>query len=248
METMKHNVEYSHPHPLYRAAIGVILLGWVGYVGWIWADALSRGEMPWLASIAVQALLLWYIVNTATAKTEYRLEKDELVIVKKSLFRGTKEMRIAYEEIFGVYRYNAKKKNGIDYTSQYYMYSKLDRRDIWVLLYNDNDNTKKAGCVMLKASDEFLDAFAAILPDRVDIPQEEVLGNAYKHMGEVIRRKEDAEYDDDDYDDDEYDDEYDDEEYEDGAEEEADEEPEEKPAKKDAPKTAAKKTEKEEKK
>lgn len=142
METMKHNVEYSHPHPLYRAAIGVILLGWVGYVGWIWADALSRGEMPWLASIAVQALLLWYIVNTATAKTEYRLEKDELVIVKRAS-SGARRKCASPMRKFRRVPVQREEKNGIDYTSQYYMYSKLDRRDIWVLLYNDNDNTKK---------------------------------------------------------------------------------------------------------
>lgn len=57
---------------------------------------------------ALQALLLWYMVNTYTARTEYRLEEDELVIVISRKFKGVKEIHLGYNDIFGVYRMKRK--------------------------------------------------------------------------------------------------------------------------------------------
>ncbi len=204
-------VDHSTLYKPYRAAMWFFFLVWAGYVAWSWSQALAQGEYQVLAFVgALQALLLWYMVNTYTAKTEYRLEEDELVIVMYRKFKGTKEIHLAYDQIFGVYTMKKEKTKAIETAAAYYMYSRLDKRPIWVLLYNYNDDTKKVGRILMKASDEFWEAFKDILPDRICVPQEEVLGFAYKHMGEVIRRREEEESED-------YDDEYeydDDDEYE----------------------------------
>lgn len=167
------------------------------YVAWSWQAYIAVGDYQTLGFLgAMQALLFWYMVNTYTCRTEYRLEKDELVIVIDRKFKGVKEIRLGYGDIFGVYDMKKENRKSIETAPAYYAYSRLDKRKVWVLLYNYNDDTKKAGRILMKASDEFWDAFRAVLPDQICVPQAEVLGYAYKHMGEVLRRKEEKDAED----------------------------------------------------
>lgn len=178
----------------YRIVMLLLFAVFVLYVGASWYANYTAGEYQMLGFIgAIQALLLWYMVNTYTARAEYRLEEEELVIVIKRRFKGVKEIRLAYHDIFGVYSLKKENRKAIETAAAYYAYSRLDKRPVWVLLYNYNDDTKKAGRILMKASDEFWEAFKAILPDQICVPQAEVLGHAYKHMGEVLRRKEEGE-------------------------------------------------------
>lgn len=183
-------VDHSVLHKPYQVIMWFFFLVWAGYVVWTWSAAIQQGTYQVLAFVgALQALLLWYMVNTYTARTEYRLEEDELVIVISRKFKGVKEIHLGYNDIFGVYRMKKENTKAIETAPAYYAYSRLDKREIWVLLYNYNDDTKKAGRILMKASDEFWEAFKEIMPDQICVPQAEVLGYAYKHMGDVLRRK-----------------------------------------------------------
>lgn len=219
-------VDHSVLYKPYQMIMWFFFLVWAGYVVWTWSAAIQQGTYQVLAFVgALQALLLWYMVNTYTARTEYRLEEDELVIVISRKFKGVKEIHLGYNDIFGVYRMKKENTKAIETAPAYYAYSRLDKREIWVLLYNYNDDTKKAGRILMKASDEFWEAFKEIMPDQICVPQAEVLGYAYKHMGDVLRRKEAEAAEEYEYnDDDEYEYEDDDGEYEYEYEDEADEE------------------------
>lgn len=141
---------------------------------------------------AVQALVFWYMVNTYTARAEYHLEEEALVVIITRKFKGRRQIVLPYKDIFGVYDIKKENRKAIETGPAHYAYSRLDRRHVWVLLYNDNDSTKKVGRILMKASDEFWEAFREILPDQVCVPQAEVLGHAYAHMGQVLRREKEA--------------------------------------------------------
>lgn len=174
----------------YRYLMWAFFLLLIIYVVNSWTAYIQTENYASLGFLAaIQALILWYMVNTYTARAEYRLEDDELVVIIDRKFKGKREIHLAYDQIFGVYDIKKENRKAIETAPAHYAYSRLDRRHVWVLLYNDNDDTKRVGRILLKASDEFWDAFKEILPNQICVPQAEVLGHAYGHMGEVLRRK-----------------------------------------------------------
>lgn len=64
-----------------------------------------------------------------------------------------------------------------------HMYSQLDNREIWSLLY-DIGEVEKIGRIMMTGSAAFWHEFSLRLPDRVAIPQEEVIAYVYQGMRE----------------------------------------------------------------
>lgn len=68
------------------------------------------------------------------------------------------------------------------------MYGSMDRRDIWSLVYN-MPNTDKVSRVLMKASEEFWEAFEKKLPGRIRVSQEEVLKNAFLYISGAEPKK-----------------------------------------------------------
>lgn len=66
-----------------------------------------------------------------------------------------------------------------------HMYSQLDNREIWSLLY-DIGEVEKIGRIMMTGSAAFWHEFSLRLPDRVAIPQEEVIAYVYQGMREKL--------------------------------------------------------------
>lgn len=177
-----HSIVYK-PYWLVVAAAAAL---WLAYVVWIWQAAAARHVIPFVDG-AIQLVLLWYIINVVTAKVEYRLEKEALVMKSTALLRPKKELRLPYEEIFGVHHFKNQLMKPVTYRFTYRMYGLMDNRTIWSLLFKCGDSTRKVGRVLMKGSEPFWQSFEARLPGRIRVPQEEVLAYTYAHMGQVVQ-------------------------------------------------------------
>ena len=81
---------------------------------------------------------------------------------------------MAYKDIFGVHHFKNQLMKPATYRYTRHMYSQLDNREIWSLLY-DIGEVEKIGRIMMTGSAAFWHEFSLRLPDRVAIPQEEVI-------------------------------------------------------------------------
>lgn len=181
-------VDHSILYKPYWYVVALIMVAWVAYVVWIWQEAIARQVVPWVDG-ALQLAILWYMINTVTTKVEYRLEPEALVMTKRYMLRPKEEIRLPYEEIFGVHHFKNQLMKPVTYRYTFHMYSKMDDRTIWSLLYRYGDSTKKVGRVLMKGSEPFWQAFEKKLPGQIRVPQEEVLAHTYKHMGAIERAK-----------------------------------------------------------
>lgn len=92
---------------------------------------------------------------------------------------------MAYKDIFGVHHFKNQLMKPATYRYTRHMYSQLDNREIWSLLY-DIGEVEKIGRIMMTGSAAFWHEFSLRLPDRVAIPQEEVIAYVYQGMREKL--------------------------------------------------------------
>lgn len=181
-------VDHSLTYKPYWGVVAAILVGVIPYIIWTWSEAAARGIIPWVDG-ALQVAILWYLIDIVTLRVEYRVEDTELVMIKHHLLWHKRTLRIPYADIFGVHHFKNQLMKPVTYRFTYHMYSKMDNRHIWSLLYKYKDSTKKVGRVLMKGSEDFWLALEDKLPGRVRVPQEEVLSYAFKHMGQIIHQK-----------------------------------------------------------
>lgn len=179
-------VDHSIVYKPYWLMVAVAALLWAAYVVWVWQAAMARHVIP-IIDGSIQLVILWYLINVVTARVEYRLEPEALVMTSKALLRPKKEVKLPYEEIFGVHHFKNQLMKPVTYRFTYRMYGMMDNRTIWSLLCRYGDSTKKVGRVLMKGSEPFWKAFEARLPGRIRVPQEEVLAYTYAHMGQVVQ-------------------------------------------------------------
>ncbi len=181
-EFVDHSILYK-PY-LITAALGYIL--WAAYVCWTGYWGFVRGHVP-IIDIGMQIAIFWWITDTVITKTVYRLEEDGLYMLKTGLGRK-QELRIAYDDIFGVHHFKNQLMKPVTYRYTFHQYAKLDHRPIWSLLY-DIGSTQKVGRVMMKASEEFWQEFEKRMPGQIRIPQEEVVAFTYKSIEKRMREQ-----------------------------------------------------------
>lgn len=109
------------------------------------------------------------------------------MVISSSLFR-TRKLAIPYSAIDGAFHFKVEPIKAISYRHTYRMYGSMDRRDIWSLVYN-MPNTDKVSRVLMKASEEFWEAFEKKLPGRIRVSQEEVLKNAFLYISGAEPKK-----------------------------------------------------------
>lgn len=166
------------------AVIGFIL--WAAYVGWTAYWGIMKSRVP-VIDIGMQIAILWWLLDTVMTKTVYRLEENQLYMLKQGL--GHKqELKIAYDDIFGVHHFKNQLMKPVTYRYTFHEYAKMDNRPIWSLLY-DIGSTQKVGRVLMKASEEFWKEFEKRLPGQIRIPQEEVVALTYKSMEKKLREQ-----------------------------------------------------------
>ena len=179
-------VDHSYFYKPYiiTAVIGFLL--WIPYVGWTAYWGFMKGRVP-VIDIGMQIAILWWLLDTVLTKTVYRLEKDGIYMLKQGV--GHKqELRIAYDDIFGVHHFKNQLMKPVTYRYTFHQYAKLDNRPIWSLLY-DIGSTQKVGRVLMKASEEFWKEFEKRMPGQIRIPQEEVVALTYKSMEKKLREQ-----------------------------------------------------------
>lgn len=177
-------VDHSYFYKPYLFFMAIAFALWFAYVCWTGYWGFVNGRVP-VIDIGMQAALLWWLLDTLYCKTTYRLEDDGLYMLKTGVGHK-KELRIPYDEIFGVHHFKNQLMKPVTYRYTFHQYAKLDNRPIWSLLY-DIGSDKKVGRVLMKASEEFWKEFEKRMPGQIRIPQEEVVAFTYKAIEKKLR-------------------------------------------------------------
>lgn len=163
------------------SGIGFIALaGYAARLAWVYT---TFGVFP-LQGVIILLMALLFLIHIITSKCIYTLKDDEIEIVKKSIFKK-KELHIPYEKIFGVHHFKNQLMKPATYRYTYHMYNHLDNREIWSLLF-DIGELEKIGRIMMTGSAAFWHECSLRIPDRVGIPQEEVIAYMYRNMREKL--------------------------------------------------------------
>lgn len=186
MKEAKIITDRSEVHRTYLiiyGTLGICLLGYAAMtVRYIW----NMHQIPWM-DVLTEIIFLLFLGSTALARSTYELHEKELVVISSSLFR-TRKLAIPYSAIDGAFHFKVEPIKAISYRHTYRMYGSMDRRDIWSLVYN-MPNTDKVSRVLMKASEEFWEAFEKKLPGRIRVSQEEVLKNAFLYISGAEPKK-----------------------------------------------------------
>lgn len=177
-------VDHSYFYKPYLFFMAIAFALWFAYVCWTGYWGFVNGRVP-VIDIGMQIALLWWLLDTLYCKTTYRLEDDGLYMLKTGVGHK-KELRIPYDEIFGVHHFKNQLMKPVTYRYTFHQYAKLDNRPIWSLLY-DIGSDKKVGRVLMKASEEFWKEFEKRMPGQIRIPQEEVVAFTYKAIEKKLR-------------------------------------------------------------
>lgn len=160
---------------LILAGIGFLLL--IAYaLRLVWTYETYQ-HLP-IQGICLLFIALFFLIHYVTAKCVYELGENELILVKKSVFRR-KELHIPYDKIYGVHHFKNQLMKPTTYRYTYHMYNQLDNREIWSLLY-DIGEIEKIGRVLMTGSANFWHEMSLILPDKIGIPQEEAIAYVYQ--------------------------------------------------------------------
>ena len=176
-------MDVSTPCKKYLILSGIGFLALAGYAArLVWVHTTFH-VVP-LQGIIILLVALGFLISVVTAKCTYILREDELMIIKKSIFKK-QELHVPYKEIFGVHHFKNQLMKPATYRYTYHMYNHLDNREIWSLLYDIGD-LEKVGRIMMTGSAAFWHEFSLRLPDRIGIPQEEVVAYVYQGMREKL--------------------------------------------------------------
>ena len=159
---------------------GLALAGYAARLAWVY---MTYHVLP-LQGIILFIIAACFLLNVVTAKCTYTLGEEGLTLQKKSLFQN-RTIYVPYKDIFGVHHFKNQLMKPATYRYTRHMYSQLDNREIWSLLY-DIGEVEKIGRIMMTGSAAFWHEFSLRLPDRVAIPQEEVIAYVYQGMREKL--------------------------------------------------------------
>lgn len=137
-----------------------------------WLDIGFLSPMEIMAELMIAFVLL----DRAQARYTYELDKKVFRITKQGVF-GKRVFEVPYRDVFGIYRYAPKLISVVKFSRTYRLHSALDGRMVWTLAYEENTGKgkKKNYRIYFKASDEFFNALNERLPNKVRIPEEEVM-------------------------------------------------------------------------
>lgn len=144
-----------------------------------------------VAEYFIELVALIVIVKQAVSRYTYILTDSELIIEENSFFRK-RIFTVTYENIDGVYKFNRDILTNLRYRYKYRKCSTSDDRPIWFLVFSIIKGTKVTyGRVMLKADDAFYEALESFVPNRIRVPEADVVfyatirADAVKHGKDV---------------------------------------------------------------
>ncbi len=126
-----------------------------------------------------EGLVLFVLLERIAAKYTYEMDKKVLRLTKRGLL-GKITHEVPYRDIFGIYRYKPQLIGVIKFRRTYRFNSALDGRDVWTLAYTAPGFRGKIENrrFYFKPGSEFLAALQVKLPEKVMVPEEEVIRTA----------------------------------------------------------------------
>lgn len=171
------NILYSEQSQRTRSAellvmVFVILL--VGAMAFTTYRSISVGHIL-IAEYFIEIMALIVIVKQAVSRYTYILTDSEFIIKEKSFFRN-RTFSVKYDDIDGIYPYNRDFLTNLRYRYKYRKCSTSDDRAIWFMVYSFTKGKKvQYGRVMLKADDAFYETLEQFVPNRVRVPEADVV-------------------------------------------------------------------------
>ncbi|WP_251441275.1 hypothetical protein [Veillonella intestinalis] len=162
-------------------------------IGWTTSRSMAKGVII-LDEYFVELVALFVILKTAIAQYTYKLLDDKLVIIEKFLF-STKKMEIPYTMIDGVFLHKTEFISKFKLRYKYRKCSSSDNRPAWALIYSIVNGKKvKNGRVIMKADKAFFDALSQFVPNRICVPQEDVILYSYIRRDAIMHGESVDEY------------------------------------------------------
>ena len=128
-----------------------------------------------LAEYFIELAALVVIVKQAVSRYTYTLTDTEFIIEENSFFRK-RTFSVKYEDVDGIYAYNRDFLTNLRYRYKYRKCSTSDDRPIWFMVYSITKGKKvQYGRVMLKAEDAFYETLEQFVPNRVRVPEADVI-------------------------------------------------------------------------
>lgn len=126
--------------------------------------------------LMAEAMVLFVLVERMSAKYTYEMDKKVFRLIKSGLL-GRTTHEVPYRDIFGVYRYKPQLVGVIKFRRTYRFNSALDSRDVWTLAYTAQGykGKKENRRFYIKPGNQLLAALQAKLPDKVMVPEEQVI-------------------------------------------------------------------------
>lgn len=171
------NILYSEQSQRTRSAellvvVFVILL--VGAMVFSTYRSFAQGHIL-LSEYFIEIMALIVIVKQAVSRYTYILTDSEFIIKEKSFFRK-RTFSVKYDDIDGIYAYNRDFLTNLRYRYKYRKCSTSDDRQIWFMVYSITKGKKvQYGRVMLKADDAFYETLEQFVPNRVRVPEADVI-------------------------------------------------------------------------
>lgn len=171
------NILYSEQSQRTRSAellvvVFVILL--VGAMVFTTYRSIAQGHIL-LSEYFIEIMALIVIVKQAVSRYTYILTDSEFIIKEKSFFRK-RTFSVKYDDIDGIYAYNRDFLTNLRYRYKYRKCSTSYDRPIWFMVYSITKGKKvQYGRVMLKAEDAFYETLEQFVPNRVRVPEADVI-------------------------------------------------------------------------
>ena len=171
------NILYSEQSQRTRSAellvvVFVILL--VGAMVFTTYRSIAQGHIL-LSEYFIEIMALIVIVKQAVSRYTYILTDSEFIIKEKSFFRK-RTFSVKYDDIDGIYAYNRDFLTNLRYRYKNRKCSTSDDRPIWFMVYSITKGKKvQYGRVMLKAEDAFYETLEQFVPNRVRVPEADVI-------------------------------------------------------------------------
>lgn len=134
---------------------------------------------PIIDELFVEIVVGGVLLKQALSHYTYEVTDEGLRIHERMLWRK-RTIMVPYRLIDGIYEFKQQLLGPIKYRYKYRMVSSLDNRAPWALCYGIEGGKKlKHGRMILKAEPEFFEALKPFLPDRVCVPEGDVVMWAY---------------------------------------------------------------------
>lgn len=128
-----------------------------------------------LAEYFIEIMAIIVMVKQAVSRYTYILTDTKLVIEEHSIFRN-RHFEVDYNMIDGVFKFERELLTNIKYRYKYRKCSTSDDRPIWFMVYSITKGKKvQYGRVMLKADDAFYETLEQFVPNRVRVPEADVI-------------------------------------------------------------------------